>query len=551
MDTQKKLITVTVISLLATGISSTLLLFYFRSALQPFQVQSSSISAATTMSNNSPVTHHAVETMWLTIQKQVKDTVVQVYAQTTEFNWLEPYKSPEQGEGVGSGFFINASGDLITNYHVVAQASSVQIQIPSFGMERFDTEIIGVSPDRDIALLRITPEARDKIKEKLKVIPYLRLGNSDKILRSQEVLALGYPLGQTRLKSTLGIVSGRERLGIFGYIQITAPLNPGNSGGPALNTNGEVIGINSCGILNAQNVGYIIPINEVRSALDDLHKVKLLRKPMLGCAFTPATTDMVKYLGNPGDGGWYIAKVFPDSLLESVGVKENDMLYEINGYKIDIYGDLNVPWSEDKVSLFELLNRYKIGDPIEFIIYRNGTRKNFSFKLEQKHLPCIRTMYPEFEPEAKDYEMIGGMTVMEITFNHIELLISRCPELVRYLSKSENQHDPALIITNILPNSQAYKAKVLHRGSIIEKINGQKAKTLKEFRQLVLKSKASGFITLNTEDNLLGVLNVEKIVKEENGLAALYFFRKSNLIDVLSTAPQLVDTEQHGPDTKS
>lgn len=541
MDAQKKIIAGTVVSLVATGLCSLFLFLYFKSLFQTFQLQQKSNGWASIAASGSPITHHAGENMWLSVQKKVKDTVVQVYAQTTEFNWLEPYKSPEQGEGVGSGFFINTDGDLITNYHVVAQASSVQVQIPSFGMERFDMEIVGVSPDRDIALLRTTPEARSKIKDRLKQIPYLKLGDSDKVLRSQEVLALGYPLGQTRLKSTLGIVSGRERIGYFGYIQITAPLNPGNSGGPAINTNGDVVGINSRGILDAQNVGYIIPINEVKSALDDLYKVKLLRKPILGCLFTMATTDMVKYLGNPTDGGWYIAKVFPDSLMDIVGIKDKDMLYEINDYKIDIYGELNVPWSEDKVSIFELLNRYKVGDTIEFVIYRSGSKKRFSFKLEQKHLPAIRMIYPEFEPQAKDYEVIGGMTVMELTFNHIELLISRCPELVRY-SKSENQHEPALIITNILPNSQAYKARVLRRGSIIEKVNGESSKSLEDFRNLVLKSKKSRFITLSTDDNLLGVLNVDKIVKEEDGLSSLYFYKKSKLVDELNNKPSLEKT---------
>lgn len=531
MDSGKKLAAVAIVCLLATGISSLALFLYFRSLserLEQFQPQKPFSVAP----SSSPVSLHSGESIWLGIQRKVKDTVVQVYAQTTEFNWLEPYKSPDQGEGVGSGFFINANGDLITNYHVVAQASSVQIQIPSFGMERFDMEIVGASPDRDIALLRATPEAQTKIKEKLKQIPFLALGDSDKVLRSQEVLALGYPLGQTRLKSTLGIVSGRERLGYFGYIQITAPLNPGNSGGPAVNTDGQVIGINSRGILEAQNVGYIIPINEVKSALDDLYKVKLLRKPTLGCLFTMATADMVKYLGNPVDGGWYIAKVFHDSLLDSVGIKEDDMLYAVNGFKVDIYGELNVPWSEDKVSIFELLNRFKVGDAIEFVIYRKGSRKVFTFKLEQKHLPVIRMIYPEFEPEATNYEVFGGMVIMELTFNHIGILISRCPELVRY-SRSENQHEPALVITNVIPNSQAYKAHVLHRGSIIDKINGEKAKTLKDLRSLILKNKQSRFITLSTDEDLLSVLSVDKIVQEEDGLAALYFYKKSNLITEL------------------
>jgi serine protease Do len=412
---------------------------------------------------------------WLDIQKQVKDTVVQVYAQVDEFNWLEPYKSPDQSEGAGSGFFINREGDIISNYHVVANASSIQIQIPSFGMERFDMELIGVSPERDIALLKVTKEAKEKIIKKLGAIPFLKLGDSDHILRSQEVLALGYPLGQTRLKSTLGIVSGRERLGYFGYIQITAPLNPGNSGGPAVNTMGEVIGINSRGIMEAQNVGYIIPINEVKSALDDLRKVKLLRKPTLGCIFTVTNPELVEYLGNPSEGGWYIAKVFEDTLLKSVGVKEDDMLYEVNGHKIDMYGELNVPWSEDKISLFELLNRYKVGDTIELVIYRKGTRKDFSFKLEYKYLPPVRMVYPEFEKDAVDFEIIGGVVVMQLTLNHVAILLSRAPDLVRY-GRSEHQHEPSLVITHVFPNSQAYKARVLRVGEILEEVNGEKVR---------------------------------------------------------------------------
>lgn len=474
---------------------------------------------------------------WLDVQQLVKDTVVQVFANVSEFNWLEPYKTPEQSEGAGSGFFINSNGDVVTNYHVVAQAATVQIQIPSFGMERFDAKIVGVSPDRDIALLTLTDEARAKIAERISSIPFLELGDSDEILRSQEVLALGYPLGQTRMKSTLGIVSGRERLGYFGYIQITAPLNPGNSGGPALNAQGKVIGINNRGVMEAQNVGYIIPINEVKSALQDLHKVKLLRKPTLGCIFTVATPEMVRYLGNPGTGGWYIAKVFEDTLLEAVGVKEDDMLYAVNGNRVDIYGEMNVSWSEDKVSLFEYLNRLTIGDTINFLVYRKGERKEFTFKLEHKYLPSVRAIYPEFEPEATDYEIIGGMVVMQLTINHIGRLISRCPDLVRF-GRVEHQHEPSLLITYVQPNSQAHKARVLRAGEIIEAINGEKVTTLDEFRKAALKSSQSGYLTVRTEDKLYGVLALDKIIKDEQTLCNQYFFRKSNLVQVLADLSQ-------------
>ena len=471
-------------------------------------------------------------TTWINIQKQSKDTVVQVYSHLTGFNWLEPYKTPAQGEGAGSGFFINENGDIITNYHVVAQASTIQIQIPTFGMERFDADLIGASPERDIALLKITDAAREKIRKKITTIPYLKLGDSDDILRSQEVLALGYPLGQTRLKSTLGIVSGRERLGYFGYIQVTTPLNPGNSGGPAVNTEGRVIGINSRGVTAAQNVGYIIPINEVKSALDDLYHVKLLRKPTLGCIFTVATEEMVDFLGNPEEGGWYIAKVFDSTLLKDAGVQKDDMLFEVNGHKIDMYGELNVPWSEDKVSLFELLNRYKVGDTLNFLIYRKGKPLNISFKLEHKYLPPIRTIYPEFEKERTEYEIIGGMIVMELTLNHVSMLLNQSSELVKY-GRVENQHKQAIIVTHILPNSQAYKARVLRAGEIIDEVNGTKVQSLQDFREAVLKNKAAEYLTVRTSDNLYAVLSVAKLIKDEQRLSSQFFYPISPLVNEL------------------
>ncbi len=474
----------------------------------------------------------ATDDSWLWVQKQAKDTVVQIFANTIDFNWLEPYKTPKQGLATGSGFFINSQGDIISNYHVVAQAVDVKIQIPSFGLERFDVEIVGVSPERDIALLRLSADAQKKIQAKLVSIPHLALGNSDDILRSHEVLALGYPLGQSRLKSTLGIVSGRERLGYFGYIQVTTPLNPGNSGGPALNDHGEVIGINTAAVPGAQNVGYIIPINEVKNALGDLQSVKLLRKPILGCIFTYSSPEMVNYLNNPAEGGWYVAKVFDNTIIKNAGIQDEDMLYEVDGHKIDMYGELNVSWSEDKVSFFELLNRYNINEEIHFMVYRKGKPLEFTFKFEPKYLPAIRTIYPEFEPEATDYELIGGLTVMNLSLNHLNILLQNSPDLIKY-GRIDNQQKPKLIITQVIPNSQAYESRILHPGEIIEEINGEKVTTLKEFRAALLKSKTTQFITIKTSDNLCAVLSLDKILKEEKMLAGRYFYKQSELIQQL------------------
>ncbi len=196
---------------------------------------------------------------WGVLQTELKDCVVQVFSEIAEFNWLEPYKTPNQYGTSGTGFFINDKGDLITNAHVVDQARSVTIQIPTFGKRRFDVDIRGVSTERDLALVAVKKSDLEIIRKALGKIPVLRMGNSDLVHRAEEIMAIGYPLGQESLKSTTGVVSGRQHIAGQHMIQIDAAINPGSSGGPSVNCRGEVIGVNSANIPGAQNVGYIIP----------------------------------------------------------------------------------------------------------------------------------------------------------------------------------------------------------------------------------------------------------------------------------------------------
>jgi serine protease Do len=467
---------------------------------------------------------------WIDVQRQVKNTVVKIISDVAAFNWIEPYKTPEVGKGSGSGFFINGDGDIVTNYHVVNQARVVHIEIPVLGAERLEAKIVGVCPERDVALLRLTAHAKDKIKKELGgKIPFLEFGNSDEVRRGQDVLALGYPLGVQSLKSTQGIVSGRERISVIkqSCLQTTAPLNPGNSGGPAINSFGEVIGINFAIVAKAQNVGYIIPINDVKSTINDLNKIKLLRRPVLGCLLEPANKDMLEFLSNPEPGGFYIARVFKNMLLEKVGVKAGDMIYEINGFKVDRFGRASVPWNEDKVSMLEILDRLEVGDKIYMDIYRSGERKEIKFVLEPRFIQPIRFIYPDFE--KVDYETIAGLVVMELAQNHIPILAENSHALIAY-ERPENQYESALIISYVQPTSITSKLRLLYPGMIITHINGEKVKTLKEFRQAVRKSKSTRFLTIKTKEHWVTVFSVDNIVRDEDRLAMIYQFKKSKLI---------------------
>jgi serine protease Do len=475
--------------------------------------------------------------IWSSIRENCKDCVVQLFVQVSEFNWTEPFKSPRQYEASGTGFFIDNEGYLISNYHVVEEKSGVQIQISSFGKKRFDVDVVGVCPQRDIALLKLNKKSFDTIVKKLGSLPSLKLGNSDEVLSVSDVLVLGYPLGQEKLKITKGIVSGREFLSDDpftqgdSYIQIDAAINSGNSGGPCLNSKGEVIGINTASYSRAENVGYIIPINDVKNVISELKTVKLKRKPFLGVKFGNASGDIVNFLKNKNIKGWYVSRVYKDTILQKAGVNEGDILSEFNGYKVDMFGEIDVDWSEGKVSLFDFLNRLASNEEIKIVIYRNGEEKRINFKLNNcKPLP-IRTIYSEYEKVK--YEIIGGMVVMELTLNHVGYLLDENPYLVKYY-KREKQYKPRLILTHIIPNSQTQKSRTLCCGELLDEVNGKSINTLDGFRTAVKKSTGDGFLSVKTKSKSFMVLAVEKIIKEEDKLAKEYVFKKSELVKYLS-----------------
>ncbi len=459
---------------------------------------------------------------WRDIQERVRNTVVQVFSQVAEIDILQPYKTPSQYKSSGSGFFIDDKGYIITNAHVVIQAKSVWVQIPHFGKRIFDTTIVGIAPDHDLALLRMSDEGVEVVRRELGTIPYLQLGDSDSVHRADEVMALGYPLGQESLKSTTGVISGREST----MIQMSAAINPGSSGGPLLNIKGQVIGINTAMVMEAQNAGYIIPVNDLKIILPSLFKEKIVRKPFLGILFNNATDALTEYLGNPQPGGPYIVEVVKNSTLYKAGVLRGDMIYEINGHRVDQYGEMNVPWTEDKISITDFVSRLSIGDKVSIVLYRNGKRKEVTTTFKQMDLMPIRKVYPNFEDI--DYETCAGMVIMELTINHVAALANKAPALANF-ADIKNQSEPVLIVTHVFPTSYVARTRTLSAGTTINEVNGQIVHSLEDFRKAVKKSVDTGFLTLRVSDNIMHisdhvfiVLPFDRVIGEEQQLAFDY-----------------------------
>ncbi|HZW60872.1 MAG TPA: trypsin-like peptidase domain-containing protein, partial [Candidatus Babeliales bacterium] len=362
---------------------------------------------------------------------------------------------------------------------------------------------------------------------------FLSLGDSDNVHRADEVLALGYPLGQESLKSTTGVISGREK----NMIQMSAPINQGSSGGPLLNVKGEVIGINTAGITEAQNVGYIIPINDFKTILPDLYKFPLLRKPYLGLLSANATDSLTEYLGNPHPGGCQIIEVIKDSPAYKAEVKQGDMLYEINGYPVDIYGDVQVSWCEDKISVGNFISRLAIGEIVDLVLFRNGEKISISIPLDYAEPLPIRKIYPGYE--SIDYEVFGGMVVMQLTMNHIRLFANQAPGLARY-TETKNQTKPVLFITHVFPSSQLFKSRTIIPGYTLLEVNNIPVNTLDHFRNALKESIGSGYLTLKAadtvskvSDNIFVVLPFDTVLQEELVLSKAFHYPMSGSIQQL------------------
>ena len=427
---------------------------------------------------------------WTRIEAGVQDAVVQVCANSVTFDWEQPYIQGEQSESRGSGFFIDADGHIITTAHSVVDARLVWIRMPGLGAKPLFADIVGICPERDVALLKIRPEAMEFVLKLRPSIPYLMLGNSDAIAHTDRILALGYPLGQNNLKSSTGVISGRESGIGRTFFQITAPINPGSSGGPIFDTHGLVIGMTIAMVVAAQNVGYAVPVNDIAMVLADLYNNKLVRTGVLGARFNTCDDSQAQFFNNPIPAGLYINTIIKDSLFDKAGVQEGDMLYAFNGFKIDGSGHTAVPWTTDRVSIHDLVSRLTNGQKVEMIIFTKGERKDIQFTFEAQPPFPIRWLYPNHE--TVDYEILGGMIFMQLSDNHINQFWQVLPQLSEYL-KMENKLNPVLIISHVIPGSAAFQNGSIQVGHLIKEINGKPIKELSELRSVLKLSLGPGF----------------------------------------------------------
>lgn len=460
--------------------------------------------------------------------------IVKIRSQDVTIDWFNPYKISYSGESTGTGFFIDDQGHILTCAHVVNDAIKVFFTVPDNGKHTLEAEIISICPEKDIAILKAID---------YKNVSHFTLGNSDNIKQGTNVTAIGFPLGEDRLKFTAGIISGRQRKSL----QTDAPINEGNSGGPLVTKDYRVIGINSSKPgKQSDGIGYAIPIYDYLIEADKMKtkntkKPKLIKVPDLGCEFNNTDDHLLKFMNAPTEckTGYYIKKIYPTSPLYRAGLRDGCILCSFDIYSIDNHGECQVKWTNEKVNILHLMNRYPLESKVNIKYWSNDKKRKLidtKIDLHVRNLYRIKSLYPSID--KIEYEILGGLVIMPLTLEHIDmgqvmdLDPSNLVNMIKYY-KRRNRLQSRLLITKVLPGSYIRTTDTIKQGAIIKEINGYPINTLEQFRNVITRyysNNGDDYITIKTENNIYVVLSLKDIAKDDKFLSEKYKFTHKSII---------------------
>lgn len=313
------------------------------------------------------------------IYKASRDATVNVVSTVYRENWFFQLV-PEKG--AGSGFLINADGNILTNNHVVGGGARVQVTLSD--EKQYRATILWTDTRNDLAMIKINAGRK---------LPFLKLGDSDNLLVGQKVLAIGNPF-EFQGTLTTGIVSSLDRTiepeegdRLEGMIQTDAAINPGNSGGPLLDSHGNVIGINTAIYGSQGNIGlgFAMPINRAKPMLEEFAQTGRVARPSLGFRSVYIAADLAQELNLPARGGLLIQNIDEGSPADQAGLRGPRQVVIVGNYRLGIGGDFIVAVEGQRVegddTLTRAFNRKRAGDVLNLTLYRNGRTYQVALRL--------------------------------------------------------------------------------------------------------------------------------------------------------------------------
>jgi serine protease Do len=311
---------------------------------------------------------------------------------------------------VGSGFIISPDGYVVTNNHVVEHAAEIGVVLQDGS--HYEATVKGRDPKTDLALLKVTTDAS---------LPYVELGDSDSARVGEWVVAVGNPFGLGGTV-TAGILSARGRDINSGpyddYLQVDAPINRGNSGGPLFNNRGQVIGVNSAIYSpsgGSVGIGFAIPSNLVRDVVAELETNGKVTRGWLGVQIQPLTDDIAESLGLEETHGALVAGVEPGSPAELGGVKPGDVIVNMNGEKLDDFKDLSKLVAKAEAGSESTLQVKRQGETLKLTIEigdmpDDGVKVALADADASDDTPKLGVYLSELTPEARQHYRIGKDT---------------------------------------------------------------------------------------------------------------------------------------------
>jgi S1-C subfamily serine protease len=309
------------------------------------------------------------------------------------FDFFSPFRfrvpQNEQGQeaqqeevGGGTGFIISSDGLILTNKHVVSIEGADYTVLTNEG-KKYPAQVLAFDPIQDIAILKVGENN----------LPTVKLGDSESLQIGQSVITIGNALGEFRNTVSAGVISGLRRSisasSGFGsqaeelenVIQTDAAINPGNSGGPLLNLAGEVVGINVAMAQGAENIAFALPINLAKKDIEQVKTIGKISSPFLGIRYILVNPLIKERSGLPVDYGALITRgenlsdlaIVPGSGADKAGLKENDIILEVEGKKIDRDNTLS-----------KMIQKYKVGDTLKMKVLREGKEQGVSVTLGEK-----------------------------------------------------------------------------------------------------------------------------------------------------------------------
>ena len=372
---------------------------------------------------------------------------------------------PRTQRSLGTGFLISADGYIVTNNHGMAGADTVLVNLQgSTGKDHsLKAQVIGTDEETDIALLKVKADTP---------LPFLNFGDSDKMEVGEWVLAIGNPFGLGHTV-TAGILSAKGRniqSGPFdNFLQTDASINPGNSGGPLINMEGQVIGINTAIIASGQGIGFAIPSSMAERIVNQLKQDKKVSRGWIGVTIQDVDENTAKALGLPKATGALIGSVMPDEPAAKGGMKDGDVVLEVNGKAID-----------DSSALLRAIATEAPGSKVNMVVWRDGERKDVTVQLGERNLK-------------------GGKAGNTMDQSAPSLGLS-----VRPLTKEESRAanlkpGTGLLVVGVEPGKLAAEAE-LREGDIILSANLKPIKSTEDFAKIIREdAKKRGVVMLQLQ----------------------------------------------------